>query len=252
MSKTIVDDLRESLRDVVFFVSRLREDIETIEHWQRRSGSGRFRFLADDQATASEETKRDNADARSADSEATKRFSAHLSGFWTAHAAAISLIKVLPPKIIDNLKEFKPLWPRTVQDVVAKLGDVLYWPHGDDDAISQLMNAANKLRSDDTKQRVKLLQEADAELRRAESDDLLTHGDDRTAWSIARSKADWVRVLDQLGVQMSSRTFSRRLADKTYRQHPDAKLNDQMVRLDKASLPEDYVDSMTARGIASK
>ena len=67
-------------------------------------------------------------------------------------------------------------------------------------------------------------------------------------WSISRTKGDWVRVLERLGVEMSQKTFQRRLADKTYRTPPGTAATAKAIRIDIETLPAGYSDEITVRG----
>ena len=66
-------------------------------------------------------------------------------------------------------------------------------------------------------------------------------------WSIPRSKGDWLRILKQLGIAISSRTLRRHLDDGSYRQYPGTKRTAKTIKLDKGTLPEDYSDTMIVR-----
>ena len=72
-----------------------------------------------------------------------------------------------------------------------------------------------------------------------------------TQWSKPRSKGDWVRLLNDLGVEMSSKTFQRHLG-VVYRQHPDTKPTAKMVKIDISTLPPDYSEAMSLQGKRSQ
>lgn len=72
-----------------------------------------------------------------------------------------------------------------------------------------------------------------------------------TNWSKPRSKSDWVRILNDLGVEISSKTFQRRLG-VVYRQHPDTKPTAKVVIIDISTLPPDYSEAITLRGKRSQ
>ena len=65
-----------------------------------------------------------------------------------------------------------------------------------------------------------------------------------TQWSKPRSKSNWVRLLKDLGVEISSKTFRRHLG-VVYRQHPDTKTTAKMVKIDISTLPTNYSEAMS-------
>ena len=141
-----VDQLRAQLRDEVFYTVRLRRSAEEVRPRPRLRDAS--------------ETK-----------DRLKQFHADLAAFWQAHDQSITLIGKLPDGCLDALKQTNPVWPGMIRDTVAKLGDVLQWtrPHSDN-TLPQFLNCADVLRSDETTARLRTLQDADAELRRAGHD----------------------------------------------------------------------------------